>query len=711
MNSGQPELASTGVEFLYNPKSIAVIGASPQKMKPGGRPLVALQDRGYSGTVVAVNPKYDDINGIPCYPTLLDVPDDIELIVLSVPAAHVMETLAQGAKKGVKAAVIFSAGFAEVDEAGIRKQQELTDFARKHGIRLLGPNCLGLLNLTNNVMASFAHIMDLEPVKPQTLAFVTQSGAFGAMIYSEATEAGVGFSSFASVGNEADTEMADCIEYLLSDPHAEVIGGYIEGARDGEKLRRVAEKALKVGKPIALLKVGRTGAGARAANSHTGSLAGDDQVYDAFFRQTGIVRINELSELTAFVHLHRSGKNFENTRVAILGGSGGHGVMMSDICENAGLTVPEITSESRMALEAILPDFGSAKNPIDLTAQAGGDPTMMGRCLEVLTQSDDIDIILMQGFFRDRKSVDEVVELSKRSDKPIVFTARNAPTAEMAEYYKILRDNGLVILPDAKQAAKAIADMSWYQRKVREVREDQAREAHEEAKAHPVSDALLKDKPALTEFECKRILEDFGIPVTREMLAADEDKAVELAGQIGYPVAMKVQSAQILHKTEANAIRLNLNSAEEVRKAWQEIMTNARQFNADADIKGVLVQEMIDGGVEVIIGMTTDPVFGPVLMFGLGGIFVEVLKDVSFRIAPLKRRDAEEMLDEIRSRKILDGVRGQPPVNREALIDVIMKVSRLVTDHRDTIEELDINPLLVFPDGACAVDALISCKE
>ncbi|MBD3647230.1 MAG: CoA-binding protein, partial [Pseudomonadales bacterium] len=507
MNSGQPELAGTGIEYLYNPKSIAIIGASPEKMKPGGRPLVALRNRGYSGTVVAVNPKYDDIDGIPCYPSLLDVPDDIELLVLSVPEPLVLETLEQGAKKGVKAAVIFSAGFAEVDEEGIEKQKALTEFARKHGIRLLGPNCLGLLNLTNNTMASFAHIMDLEPVKPQTLAFVTQSGAFGAMIYGEATEAGVGFSSFASVGNEADVEMADCIEYLLTDPHAEVIGGYIEGARDGERLRRVAEKALRVGKPIALLKVGRTGAGARAANSHTGSLAGDDQVYDAFFRQMGIIRINELSELTAFVHLHRSGRNFESTRVAILGGSGGHGVMMSDICEAAGLTVPEISGKTREDLEAILPSFGSAKNPIDLTAQAGGDPTMMGRCLKVLTESDDIDIILMQGFFRDRKSVEEIIELTKHSDKPIVFTARNAPSPDMAENYKLLRDNGLVILPEARQAAKAIADLSWYQRKVRQVAEDDVREAAVETKTHAVADALLAGKPALTEFECKRILE------------------------------------------------------------------------------------------------------------------------------------------------------------------------------------------------------------
>lgn len=701
-------LKSSGMEYLYNPRSIAIVGASPHRTKPGGRPLAALIERGYEGRIVAVNPQYDDIDNVPCYPTLQAVPGDIELIVISVPAAGVLDVLRQGVKKGVRAAVIFSSGFAEVDEQGVVAQQQLTRLARQHGIRLLGPNCLGLMNLTNNAMASFAHIMDLEPVMPQTLAFVTQSGAFGAMIYSEATEAGVGFSSFASVGNEADVEVADCIEYLLSDPHAEVIGGYLEGARNGLRLRQVAEQALQIGKPIALLKVGRTGAGARAANSHTGSLAGDDQVYDAFFRQTGIIRINELSELTSFVHLHRTRKNFERTRVAILSGSGGHGVMQADICESLGLTVPEITGKTREALQAILPPFGSGRNPVDLTAAAGGDPTMMGRCLKELTLSPDIDVILMQAFFRSRESVEEVIAIAKQSEKPIVITARGVPTEEMQEHYQMLKDNGVAILPDGRTAAKAIADLSWYQRKVKRAVMDAAGEAGDEGTRHPLAAELLNGDAGLTEFDCKRILADYGIPVSRELLATSEGEAVAFAEQVGFPVAMKIQSPQILHKTEAGGIRLNVGDADAVRVAWRELVAGAKAYDENAEIRGVVISEMIGEGVEVIIGMTTDPVFGPVVMFGLGGIFVEVLKDVSFRVAPLKRRDAEEMLEEIKSTKVLEGVRGKPPANREALIDVIMKVSQLVTEHAGAIAELDINPLVVFPDGACAVDALIT---
>ncbi len=712
MNSSMPTKKSTGIEYLYNPRSIAIVGASPHQRKPGGRPLVALKDRGFKGTVVAVNPQYQDINGTPCYPTLLDVPDQIDLVVISVPAIDVLQVLKDGAVKGIKAAVIFSAGFSEVDAKGAAMQDEITGFARQHGIRLLGPNCLGLMNIPNAVMASFAHIMDLEPITPQTLAFVTQSGAFGAMIYSEANEAGVGFSSFASVGNEAESGFADFVEYLLDDPHAEVIGGYLEGARDGAKLREVAERALQIGKPILILKVGRTGAGARAANSHTGSLAGDDQVYDAFFRQMGIIRINDLSELTSFVLLHQSGANFEQTNVAILGGSGGHGVMLSDRCESLGLTVPEITGPAREKLEAILPAFGSAKNPIDMTAQAGRDPAMPFKCLRELAKADGIDVIFTQVFYGDEQVVKELIEIKQSTDKAIVITARkNGSDSLQQENLRMIREAGMPVMYDALQAAKAIADLSWYQRKVKRAREDAAKAKPAVKKNHDRATEILSGSNPLTEYECKQVLADYGIRITREMLASSADEAVRMAAELGGKVALKIQSGQILHKTEAKAIRLHLQTEQEIRDAYAEVIANARSYAPDAVIQGVLVQEMIEGGVEVIVGMTTDPVFGPVIMFGLGGIFVEVLKDVSFRVAPLLRRDVEDMLGEIRGHKMLDGVRGQAAVDREALIDVILKVSELVIDHQEVIEELDINPLQLFPDGAWAIDALITRKS
>jgi acetyltransferase len=559
-------------------------------------------------------------------------------------------------------------------------------------------------------MASFAHITELEPVLGG-LALVTQSGAFGAMIYAQATAAGVGCSSFTSVGNEADTEFSDFVDYLLDDPATEIIGGYLEGAKDGDELRRVAEKALGLRKPIVMLKVGRTSAGARAASSHTGSLAGDDQVYDAFFRQTGIVRIESLSEMTSFAIVHRGGRSFRGRRVAILSGSGGYGVLVADKCESLGLSVPEPTGATREKLEEYLPDFGSARNPIDLTAQAARDPGMLGNCLRALADDDDIDVILAHAFFLEesgRQLAKELVEIYEATSTAIVIIS-HAPAGSgvEAECLELLRNAGIPILSDGMEAAKAVARLAWYQEKVARVESQDADPTElDTAVSGDITD-LLERTGSLSEHQSKRILKSHGIPITREALATSADMAVELARELGYPVALKVQSAAIAHKTEAGGIALDLASDDEVRSAYELILGEAERFDPNAEVQGVLVQEMVEGGVEVIVGATRDPVFGHVIMFGLGGIFVEALRDVSFRVAPLTRTDAREMIEEIKGYRVLRGVRGRPPVDLEAIVDAIMRVSRLVTDHPDEIAELDINPLVVFSKGAKAVDALI----
>ena len=463
------ETETSDLESFYDPRSIAIIGASGHPRKPGGRPLAALRKRGYAGRVFPVNPRYDEMAGVKCYPTILDVPDDVDMAIISVPANSVPDVLRQCGAKGVKAVVIFSGGFSEVGARGEALQREITDLARENDFRILGPNCLGIINSRNSVMASFAHIVDLEPV-PGTLGLVTQSGAFGAMIYAQATAAGVGCSSFTSVGNEADCEFSDFVGYLLDDPATEVIGGYLEGAKDGDKLRRVAERALGLRKPIVMLKVGRTSSGARAASSHTGSLAGDDQVYDAFFRQMGIVRIETLGELTSFAIVHRGGRSCRGRRVAILSGSGGYGVMVADKCESLGLSVPEPAGATRQKLEQCLPDFGSARNPIDLTAQAAVDPSMLGKCLRALAADDDIDIILAHAFFLEKtgmKLAKEIVEIYEATSKAIVIIS-HAPAGSgvEADCIELLTKAGIPILSDGLEAAKAVAKLAWYQEKV-----------------------------------------------------------------------------------------------------------------------------------------------------------------------------------------------------------------------------------------------------
>jgi acetyltransferase len=707
------DIDTSGIEFFYHPRSIAIVGASKKSQKPGGRPVRALRKRGYAGKVYPINPSYRKVEGYKCYPTLQDVPGEVDLVIISLPAESVLDVLQQCVAKNVKVVVIFSAGFAEVGAEGIAMQEQVRDLARAHNIRLLGPNSLGVINAANSSTASFAFIADLEPVTPGTVGFVSQSGAFGAMMYAQATEAGVGCSSFTSVGNEADAEFSDFVGYLLDSPDTQVIGGYLEGAKDGDKLRRVAEKALERQKPILILKVGRTGAGARAASSHTGSLAGDDQIYDAFFRQMGIVRIEALPDLTAFAILHRSGKECRGRRVAILGGSGGQGVLLADRCERLGLSVPEITGATRERLEQYLPEFASARNPIDLTAQGGRDTSTWGKCLRALVDDPGIDVVLAQAFFRKEVGIrvaEELVEICQSTPKLVVLMMHHRDDSEFVRRcIAMVEGAGIPILGDGLQAADAVAKLCWYHEKVSQVRDAESRLPQ----ILPVEgvDALMRSSDPLSEFQCKRILSGYGLPITSEGLATDAEMAVEQARELGYPVALKIQSGEILHKTEAGGIRLDLESDDEVRAAYQEVVANARQFSPDAAIQGVLVQEMLTDGVEVIIGTTRDPVFGQVIMFGLGGIFVEALRDVSFRIAPVTRRDAEEMIQEIKGHRVLQGMRGKPPADVDAIVDAILRVSQLVTDYADEIEELDINPLVVFSEGAKAVDALVTRRR
>ncbi|HUW65688.1 MAG TPA: acetate--CoA ligase family protein [Spirochaetia bacterium] len=708
MTDKTPEIVGNKMQFFFNPRSIAIIGASTDPEKPGGRPLAALLKRGYAGRIYPVNPRHSEIAGVKCHPSLLDVADEVDMAIIAIPAAMVPEAMEQCGEKGVRAAVIFTSGFAEVGPEGLVLQQKVADLARQKGVRILGPNCLGLINLTNSVMASFAGIVDAEPVTPRTLGFVTQSGVFGATIYLQALERGVGFSSFVSVGNEADLEFSDFVAHLLDDAETRVVGGYLEGARDGAKLRAVAEKALGCEKPLLIMKVGRSRAGSRAASSHTGSLAGDDQIYDAFFRQMGILRIESLNELTSFVTVFRSGRRPAGANVAILSGSGGAGVVLTDKCESLGLNVPELQGATRLRLEQYLPPFASAGNPVDLTAQAEMDPGLVGNCLRALADDDNIHMVLINVHLSDRSApvvTRDVIDFYRSTGKVVVMISWVAPGADKVPgYLDRIREAGIPLLPDGLDAVRALAGLVWYQEKAGGVA-GPAGDGETTPGAGEVP-AMLASPGPLPEYQGKRVLAAYGIPVTREGLATSADEAVELARRIGYPVVLKVQSPQIAHKTEAGGVMVNLADDGQVRRAYAEIITNAGKHAPDAEIHGVLVQEMINDGVEVIIGMTRDPVFGPVIMFGLGGIFVEALRDVSFKVAPLSHRDAGEMIMEIKGHRVLQGMRGRPPVDFAALMEVILQVSRLVTDHAE-IKELDINPLLVSSRGAVVVDALV----
>ncbi len=704
------ESSETALKYLFDPGSIAIIGASNDARKPGGKPIIALVNKGYKGKIYPVNPKYESIHGYKCYPGLTDIPGPVDLVVISLPAERVYSSLEECAQKGVKAAVIFSSGFAEMGPEGRKAQEEITRLAASSGIRLCGPNCLGVVNTMNGVMASFAFIVDIPDVESRTVGFVTQSGAFGALVYAEALYCGVGLNYFVSVGNEADLEFSDFLEYMIQDKSTRVLGGYLEGAKNGDKLRKAAEEAARLEKPMMIIKVGRSSAGARAASSHTGSLAGVDRIYDAFFKQTGIIRIDGPEDLIAFVPIFQAGRLPRGNNVALLSTSGGSGVSLADKCEGLGLMLPHLGEVTRAKMELVLPSFASAHNPIDLTAQYLTNPEMLMTCLEAVLEDESVDIVIGNFDLKDPYGVEiarRVIKIYQSTNKTMVVCPWVFPGTKEEEGIGLLRQAGIPVINNTSQAVRALAHLAEYAGFLRKIKGEEYRKPVYSSRKPAVK--LGCSVGALSEGRSKALLASYGIPVTREELAASEDEAVALASRIGYPVALKVDSPDIPHKTEAGALSLNLTSGEAVRRAYGEILRNAADFKPGARINGVLVQEMLTGGTEVIIGVTRDPVFGPTVMFGLGGIFVELLKDVSFRIAPLSFGDAMDMIREVKGYQALTGARGKPPADIEALAGVIMKVSEMVVELKDSIEELDINPLMVYPAGmgVKAADAMV----
>lgn len=705
------DIDTAALKPFFEPESIAIIGASNDPRKPGGKPQSALMNKGYRGEIYPVNPKYEEIFGLKCYPSLGDIQGKVDLAIISIPAEGVYAALEQCIEKGVKAAVIFSSGFAETGPEGRLAQERIAELARNSGMRLCGPNCLGLVNTTNGVMASFALIVDIPDVDPRTLGFVTQSGAFGALIYAQALYSGVGLNYFISVGNEADTEFVDFLGYMIKDQSTKLAGGYLEGARDGQRLRRVAEEAIKLEKPIMIMKVGRSTAGARAASSHTGSLAGMDRIYDAFFKQTGIIRIDGPEEMIAFAPVIAAGRLPRGKNIAILTTSGGAGVTLADACEGLGLTLPKLNESTRSKMEEVLPFFASAQNPIDLTAQYLTNPYMLDTCFNALLEDDNIDIILGNFDLKEPYGVEiagRVIDIYNSTGKTIVVCPWVFPGTDEGDGVRELRRAGIPVLLNPAQAVRALAHLANYAEFLRK-RKSKEYEVPSSPEVRHTGIELNHVGGVLSESQSKSLLARYGIPVTRESLAQNEDEAVAMAGQIGYPVVLKVDSPDIPHKTDAGALVLNLATEEEVRRAYADVLHNAVKYKPGARINGVLVQEMLAEGIEVIIGVTRDPVFGPTIMFGLGGIFVEVLKDVSFRVAPLSPGDATDMIKEIKGYQILRGVRGKPPADTDALVEVMMKVSAMVTELKDYIEELDINPLVVYPGkkGVKAADAMV----
>jgi acetyl coenzyme A synthetase (ADP forming)-like protein len=682
------------LEMFTNPRGVAVIGASPKPGKLGHSVLHNVIQYGYKGQVYPINPKASEILGLKTYPSVLDIPGPVDLAVVLIPSRAVPGVIEECGKKGIMGAVIISAGFREVGRAGRQLEKELIEVARRYGVRLIGPNVLGIIDTTIGLNASFAAGM---PRKGQ-IAFMSQSGALCTSILDIALGQGIGFSRFYSIGNKADLNEIDFLRAWAEDPNTKVIAAYLEGITNGSEFVQVARKVTRM-KPFVSIKSGTTSAGSRAASSHTGTLAGSEKAYDAAYKQSGVVRAGSVQDLFDYALAFARQPLPENDAVAVVTNAGGPGIMASDAIERSGMRLASLTPEIQQRLRAALPAAASVVNPLDVLGDAPADRYALA--IEAALSDPNVGVVLVVLTPQTSTQIPETArvlgELARKYRKPTfaAFMGDQAirPSLEILAEYSV---------PNYQVPERAVAAITamWHHHHWLNTPESNIEPLTvDRAQVRQVIDKVRAEGRATAgDTESKDILAAYGVPLPKSTLAKDADEAVAAAQAMGYPVVMKIASPDILHKTDIGGVKLNLNSESDVRDAFDLIYYRATRHMPDATIWGCQVQQMVKGGKEVIIGMNRDPQFGPLLMFGLGGVYVEALKDVTFRVAPIDRREAREMLSEIRAYKLLRGVRGEKPSDLEAIADTLVRVSQLATDFPEIVE-LDINPLLVFPAG------------
>lgn len=682
------------LEMFTEPRGVAVIGASTSPDKLGYQVLHNIIQYGYEGAIYPVNPTAPEILGHKAYPSVADCPDPIDLAVILVPNKAVPAVLEQCGQRGLKGAVIITAGFREVGPAGKALEQRLIDIAKSYGMRLIGPNVLGIIDTVCKLNASFAAGMP----RRGRIAFMSQSGALCTSILDMALGQGIGFSRFYSIGNKADINELDLVKAWAEDPETRAIMGYLEGITKGPEFIRTASEITRH-KPIIAIKSGTTSAGSKAVSSHTGTLAGSEAAYDAAFKQSGILRAGSVQDLFDYAQAFARQPLVKGPAIAVITNAGGPGIMASDAIERAGLQLAGLSNETKQYLQPLLPAAASVANPIDVLGDAPAERYALA--IEAALKDPAVDALLLVLTPQTSTQIPETAEalgkLSKQYGKP-VFGAMMGDVA-IRKGVEVLRSYDVPNYQVPERAVAAIAAMWRYRQwlntpplAVEEMPVDRQKVADLFARVRAEGRVTIGDA------EARDVLEAYGIPLPKSGLAATPDEAVTLAEQIGYPVVMKIASPDILHKSDIGGIKLNIMSASEVRDAFDLLVYRAQRFMPDATIWGCQIQQMVKGGREIIIGVNRDPQFGPLIMFGLGGIYVEAMKDVTFRVAPIDRRNAKEMLGEIRAYKLLRGLRGEKPSDQAAVMDTLLRISQLVTDFPEIVE-LDINPLMVFEQG------------
>jgi len=686
---------------LFDPETVAVIGASSDSNKFGGRPIKYMGQAGFKGRIYPINPKAGEILGHRAYADIREVPERIDLAIVSVPAPLVTGAVEACVEAGVRTACIFSSGFAEVGGEGVLWQQRLQEIAHTGPTRLVGPNCMGMLNVETGAVGTFSGAFEHGWPKPGGVLVASQSGAVGSHSLVLLRERGLGVRGWVTTGNEVDVDVADCIAFAAEDPKTKVIVAYLEGCKDAARLLAALAAARAARKPVIVMKVGASEVGAAAAGTHTASLAGADAVFDAVFRQYGAFRVHTLEEMTDVAAACLAEAYPAGRRLGIVTVSGGVGVLSCDTAARYGLEVPELPADAQAKLKALMP-FATVRNPLDTTAQLLTNNQLLKPNLETLLERGGCDAVLVfltsAGLSRSMMPNFKKTMLEVRRSFPGSLIALSMLTypEDRAE----LEAARFLVFEDPSRAIAAIAALMSFGR------------AFAAPPAEPPPDLPAGARPApaeaTSEHEAARLLRSAGLPVAENRLAATAEEAAAAADALGYPVVLKVSSATIQHKSDVGGVRLGLKDQAAVRAAFDAIVRSVAEKAPGQPVDGVLVAPMLSGGVETLMGTVNDPVFGPVVVFGLGGILVEVLHDVAMRIAPFGTDEAHRMLREIKGFKVLEGVRGQPPADLDALARTLAQLSAYAAQERDRIASIDLNPVLARPDGCIALDALVA---
>ncbi|MEJ2260693.1 MAG: acetate--CoA ligase family protein [Nitrosopumilaceae archaeon] len=684
-----------GSVFL-SPKSIAIIGASDKRGSVGSTITSNIMN-GFTGTVYPVSPTRETVFYKKAYKTVLDIPKTVDLAVIVIKNTLVAGVLEECGKKKVKGVIIITAGFKEVDEEGAKREQQLKDIANKYKIQIIGPNCLGIMNLDPKTMMN-STFLKITP-KSGKIALVSQSGAICAALVEDASAQGIGFSAVISMGNKAQMSEVDVLKMLAEHKQTKVIVMYLEDMGNGQEFLKVCKNITKkLKKPVLVLKSGRSPEGAKAAMSHTGALMGSDEIYDALLKQSGAIRVDTMEELFDYATAFSKQPLPTAGGLVIVSNAGGPAIISTDACSKLGIRMAKIDS-IRPKIDEVIPPWGSSRNPVDIVGDADFNRfhNVLDRVLKHPKVGSVISMCTPSGTLNYDKLAEVIVSMSKKYKKTMLASLMGLD--EGITNREILAKGDVPYYTYAEGAIRTLAAMIkfaiWVNTKEGKITKFKVNKA----KAKKIFDKVKKEKrPNLLEEEGQQVLKAYGLPLPTSALAKNESDAVKIANKIGYPVVMKIASPQIIHKSDAGGVKVNLTNDKEIKDAFKKIIKNAKKYNKEAEIKGVLIVEMVKGGKEMIIGSKLEPGFGPVIMLGMGGIYVEVLKDVTFKLAPVTNKEADDMISEIKTQKLLQGVRGEKPSDIVKLSECIQRLSQLVTDFKE-IKELDMNPVLVMEKG------------